>query len=82
MKFLSGFFVGALVGAVAALLFAPEKGEDLRARLRAETEREYHRIQGQLQQGMTQLKDQADKLSKEVKAAAHKAEDAGDSLHK
>lgn len=76
MKFFTSFLVGALFGATVALLFAPEKGEDLRARLRAESEREYQRIQGQLQQGMTQLQEQADKLSHEIKDAAHRANEA------
>lgn len=77
MKFLIGFIVGTLFGAIAALLFAPEKGEDLRLRLRTETEREYHRVQEQVQQGMVQLQEQADKLSTEVKAVVKKSEDAG-----
>jgi len=77
MKFLTGFLVGALFGAVAALLFAPERGEDLRARLRLESEREYRKLQDQLQQGMHQLQEQADRLSSEVKSAAQKVDDAG-----
>lgn len=34
MSFLSGAFLGALVGAVAALLLAPASGEDLQLRAR------------------------------------------------
>jgi len=34
MSFLSGAFLGALVGAVAALLLAPSSGEDLQLRAR------------------------------------------------
>ena len=30
---ISAFLVGAVVGATAAILFAPEKGEDLRERI-------------------------------------------------
>ena len=32
--FVAGFFIGALVGAAAALLFAPAPGEEMRKRLR------------------------------------------------
>lgn len=34
LTLISAFVGGAIVGAGAALLFAPEKGEDLRARIR------------------------------------------------
>ena len=34
MKYLYAFLGGAIVGAAAAVLFAPEKGEDLRAKIR------------------------------------------------
>lgn len=40
MKALTAFIGGAVVGAVAALLFAPEKGENLRERI-ADTLRKY-----------------------------------------
>lgn len=38
-NFLSGFMVGALLGAVMALLFAPSSGEDLRNRVQSEADR-------------------------------------------
>lgn len=35
MKYLYAFLGGAIVGASASLLFAPEKGEDLRNQIRS-----------------------------------------------
>lgn len=34
MKYLLSFIGGTIIGASAALLFAPQKGEDLRAKIR------------------------------------------------
>lgn len=75
MKFLSGLLAGALIGAGVALLFAPEKGDDLRARLRTEAENEYHRMQEKMQNGMTQLQDQMDKLSSDVQSMTNRSKE-------
>ncbi len=79
MKYLIGFLTGALFGAAVALLLAPQSGEDLRNRLRAEAESQYQRVQEQTQKGMAQLHEQVDKLTSEVQAATSKAKGAGKS---
>jgi len=38
-KFLTGFTLGALLGAALALLFAPSSGDELRGRMLSEAER-------------------------------------------
>jgi len=53
--FLAGFFVGALVGAAAAFLFAPQSGEETRTIIR--------------EKGI-EIKDRADDLSVEARKRA------------
>jgi gas vesicle protein len=55
VDFLAGFLVGALVGAAAALLFAPQSGEETRTIIR--------------ERGI-ELKERADDLSLEAKRRA------------
>lgn len=38
-RFLSGFILGAAVGAAVAILLAPESGENLRGQIKGEAER-------------------------------------------
>lgn len=45
VRFLEGFMLGSLAGAAAAILFAPESGQDLRLQLTHELER----IRGEVQ---------------------------------
>ena len=59
MKTLLSFLGGAAVGAVAALLLAPEKGEDLRARIAARL-----RSYGALKE--EQIADLVDEIAAEV----------------
>ena len=35
MRFLAGFLIGMIIGAVAVLLFTPQSGEDLQSGVRA-----------------------------------------------
>lgn len=76
MKYLAGFILGALAGAIAALLLAPASGEELRARIRAEAEKDYQLVQDRTQQGMEQLQAQMDKLSSQVQSMTSKAKEA------
>jgi gas vesicle protein len=55
LDFVAGFLIGALAGAAAALLFAPQSGEDTRVLIR--------------EKGI-ELRDQADGLGSEVRKRA------------
>jgi len=58
-EFIAGFLVGALVGAAAAMLFAPQSGEDTRVVIR--------------DKGI-ELKDRAEELSAEARRRAEEAQ--------
>ena len=58
-EFLAGFLVGALVGAAAAMLFAPQSGEETRVVIR--------------DKGI-ELKDRAEELSAEARRRAEEAQ--------
>ncbi len=66
MKMILSFFVGAVVGAAAALMFSPSSGEDLRAQMRAEAEAGSQKIHADWQQGMAGLHTRMDKLQADV----------------
>lgn len=60
IDFFAGFLVGALVGAAAALLFAPQSGEETRTLIR--------------DKGI-ELKERADDLSEEARKRAEEIQD-------
>jgi len=57
---------GALIGAVAALLFAPKRGEELRRDIRREAESLRDEARSKLQQASSTLSKQADKLEQQM----------------
>lgn len=65
-KFMRGMWYGALIGAVAALLFAPKRGEELRRDIRREAESLRDEARSKLQQASSTLSKQADKLEEKV----------------
>ncbi|HJS18879.1 MAG TPA: YtxH domain-containing protein [Anaerolineales bacterium] len=74
MKYLLGFLMGALIGSVVALLFAPSSGEELRTNIKTRAESEYTKLQDEMQKGMNELRSRMDKLSSGVKDAASQTE--------
>lgn len=73
MKYAMSFILGAMVGAVAALLYAPSSGEDLRLELKNQADTQYARLQDEWQKGMQDVHDRLDKVSSDIEAATHKA---------
>lgn len=65
------FVWGALVGAVAMLLYAPRSGEETRRELRENLERLRERAEERLQDVQDSVSDRADDVRREVDAARH-----------
>ena len=68
INFLAGMILGAAIGAVAALLFAPQSGAELRANIQEQAMAERQRLQALYEQQMAELQPQIDKLQKDVQS--------------
>ncbi len=72
--FLSGFIMGGLVGAAAALIMAPQSGEDTRAQirdrsleLRDRADTEVQQIRVRAEQSITDMRTQAEEMQQRSK---------------
>jgi gas vesicle protein len=75
MKEMAFFLLGAAVGAVAALMFAPASGSELRAQIQTAAERDLERLQSDWQKGMEKTNEKLDKLQADLKQALKQAQD-------
>lgn len=78
MKDIFYFLLGAAVGAIFALLFAPQSGEELRTNLQSTAERDWAKLQAGWQAEAEKIHARLDQLQSEQKqtAAASEAETA------
>ena len=67
LKVLISFFVGAAVGAAAALMLAPSSGEELRQQLHDVADADRERMRVEYQRGMEDLHSRMDKMSAAVR---------------
>jgi gas vesicle protein len=75
MKQIVFFLLGAAVGAVAALMFAPASGAELRAQIQTAAEKDLSLLQSGWQKGLQKTNEKLDKLQADVKQALHQAQD-------
>jgi gas vesicle protein len=68
MKVFTGFSLGLLAGAVAALLYAPEKGEKTRKKLKKEYDKKY-------KDSMKKVEELKTTMNKEIENATTKGKD-------
>lgn len=66
MKNLSIFVMGVLVGAIAALLLAPERGDDLRLQLQERAGQDFNRMQKMWKEDMARMNDQMSNLQYQI----------------
>jgi gas vesicle protein len=77
MKYAASFLIGALVGAVAALLLAPSSGEELRTNIKSQADAQYAKLQDEWQKGMQEIKARADKLTGDLESVSSEIKEAG-----
>jgi gas vesicle protein len=70
MKYAVGFFIGAVVGAAVALLYAPSSGEELRTNIKTQADTQYARVQNQFQKGLQGLQTRVDEMSSDLQAVS------------
>ncbi|NKQ36215.1 MAG: hypothetical protein HF973_11445 [Chloroflexi bacterium] len=76
MKMILSFFTGAVVGAAAALMFAPSSGEKLRGQIRAEADARSQKFHADWQKGMDEMRTRMDKMQSDISQMRHKDEPA------
>jgi len=74
MKYAIGFVMGALVGAIVALLFAPSSGKELRSNIKSQADVQYAQLQNEWQKGMQEIKSRIDKLPGDLQAVSNEIE--------
>jgi gas vesicle protein len=70
------FVIGALVGAGAALFYAPQRGEELRQQMQqrsSQMKEQATQLAGQVQQSVGQVKDQAQQSASQIKDQAQQS---------
>ena len=74
--FLAGFVVGGLVGAVAALLLAPQSGEDTRTLIRDKS----IELKTQVEETAAEARSKAERLAQDAKSRAEDLQRRGQVL--
>jgi len=70
MKDIFYFLLGAAVGAIFALLFAPQSGEELRTKIQTTAEQDWQKMQAEWQAGLEKTHHRLDQMQAELKQVA------------
>lgn len=79
MKYALSLLLGAVMGAAAALLFAPSSGQDLRSNIKTQADTQYAKLQDEWQKGMSEMQSRMDKMSTDLQAMTSKVKETGKS---
>jgi gas vesicle protein len=74
ISFFSGTLLGAVIGALVALLFAPSSGEELRENIKNQADTQYVKLQGEWEKGKQEMQTRIDKLSSDVHALSNRSQ--------
>ena len=72
MKAILYFLYGAIAGAIIALLFAPQSGEQLRANIQSTADKSWQAIQAEWQAGMEKIQANLDQIQSDLKQVQQK----------
>ena len=73
MKDIFYFVLGAAVGAIFALLLAPQSGEELRTKIQTTAEQDWQKLQAEWQAGMEKTNQRLDQMQAELKQVVQSA---------
>jgi len=74
MKDIFIFILGVAVGAIFALLFAPQSGEELRSNIQATAEKDWQKVQAEWQADQGKLHDRLDSIQQSLKKQSDESE--------
>ena len=75
MKPIVYLLLGASVGAVLALLFAPQSGKELRASIQSVAGQESSKVQSEWQTASAKTKERKDQVQADLKQSLHRTPD-------
>jgi len=65
MKYAASLLLGAILGALIALLFAPSSGEELRSNIKTQADLQAAHAREELQKGVQGVQEQVSKMKKQ-----------------
>jgi gas vesicle protein len=77
MKDVFYLLLGAAIGAIIALLFAPESGQELRANIRATADKDLGKVQAEWQTAMAKTHERLDQIQADLHQTQSEGGDAG-----
>ena len=77
MKDVFYLLLGAAIGAIIALLFAPESGQELRADIRATADKDLRKLQAEWQTAMAKTQERLDRMQADLNTALQRAQSKG-----
>jgi gas vesicle protein len=75
MKDVMFLILGAVFGAIFALLLAPQTGEDLRTKIQASAEEDWNKLQTEWQASLDKTHERLDKIQVDLQQALQHDED-------
>ena len=77
MKDVFYLLLGAAIGAIIALLFAPESGQELRADIRATADKDLGKVQAEWQTALAKTHQRLDQMRADLNTALSRTQSQG-----
>jgi len=77
MKDVFYLLLGVAMGAIIALLFAPESGQELRSDIRATADKDLQKLQSEWQTALAKTHERLDQIQVDLNQALHRTQSEG-----